>query len=565
MISLARNFFLFASIAPEGAKMKTDINRQVGSMLESWTRTRFYWLSAVLSLLVLGAAYFSLYALLAYVVLLPLIGIGISDVIQTRHSIPRNFPVLGRLRYFMESIRPEIRQYFVESDSEEVPFSREKRSLVFQRAKGQLDTLPFGTRHNVYETGYTWLNHSLEPAHPDQNSARVLVGESRCKQPYSCSLLNISAMSYGALSKNAIMALNEGAKMGGFAHNTGEGSISPFHVKPGGDLIWQVGTGYFGCRAPNGEFSAELFQERAELKVVKMIEVKLSQGAKPAHGGILPASKLTPEIAEIRGVPLGHDVVSPPAHTAFQGPKGLLQFVTDLRELSGGKPVGFKLCIGRLDEWFAIVKAMVETGLVPDYIAVDGSEGGTGAAPLEFSNFVGTPLEDGLHLVHSSLVGVGLREKVRIFASGRLTTGFHMLQKVALGADVCYSARAMMFALGCIQALKCNTNHCPAGVATQDPALMRGLVVEQKSVRVKRFHHATVASYLELLGAAGASCGRELRRDSLMRRLSRSEFRSFAELYPEPEAGSFLRDQVRPDWRDAWERARSDSFHAASR
>jgi glutamate synthase domain-containing protein 2 len=540
--------------------VKTAINQTIGSLLESWTRRRFYTLSVILIGAVGLAGYFWLPVLFLYAILLPLVAMGVSDALQAKRTILRNFPLLGRLRYFMESIRPEIRQYFVESDSEEIPFSREVRSLVFQRAKGELDTLPFGTRRNVYEGSYTWLRHSLAPVHPTAEAARILVGGAECKRPYSCSLLNVSAMSFGALSQNAILALNEGAKMGGFAHNTGEGGISSFHLQPGGDLVWQIGTGYFGCRAEDGGFSPERFVERAELDSVKMIEIKLSQGAKPAHGGILPASKLTRQIAEIRGVPLGKDVISPAAHTAFAGPEGLLRFVARLRELSGGKPIGFKLCIGRVDEWFAIIKAMVSTGIVPDFIAVDGSEGGTGAAPLEFSNSVGTPLEEGLHLVHASLVGVGLRQETKIFASGRLTTGFHMLQKTALGADACYSARAMMFALGCIQALKCNTNRCPAGVATQDPDLVHGLAVEHKSVRVFRFHQATVESYLHLLGAAGATVGRELKKDALVRRISNHETRAFSELFPEPETGAFLAGAVPEVWKKAWDAAHPERF-----
>jgi glutamate synthase domain-containing protein 2 len=540
--------------------MKVDTNRHLGSLLESWTRGRFYFLSFASVAFVACLGLINPYALLLYILVLPPVTLGLKDALQTRHTILRNFPLLGRLRYFFESIRPEVRQYFVESDSEEVPFSREKRSLVFQRAKGQVDTLPFGTRRDVYETGHTWVNHSLDPVHPKKGADRITIGGSACTQKYSSSVLNVAAMSYGALSRNAIAALNGGANRGDFAHNTGEGAISPFHLEPGGDLIWQIGTGYFGCRSDEGSFSPEKFKERSSLESVKMIEIKLSQGAKPAHGGILPGSKVTPEIAEIRGVPVGKDVISPPSHSAFEGPEGLLHFVQQLRELSGGKPVGFKLCIGRVDEWFSIVKAMHSTQITPDFITLDGSEGGTGAAPLEFSNSVGTPLEDALHLVHTSLVGVNLREEVRLIASGRITTGFHILQKIALGADACYSARAMMFALGCIQALKCNTNHCPAGVATQDPKLMHGLVVESKVERVHRFQESTVDSYLDLLGATGANSGAQLRRDSLMRRVERDLVRSFADLYPPPVAGAFLAGDVPEAWKEAWEAAETSCF-----
>lgn len=540
--------------------VKVQIDQGIGSMVESWNRRRFYLLSAVLVAINLGLVAWTRWALLGFLVLGPLIAMGISDARQERHTILRNFPLLGRLRYFLESVRPEVRQYFVESDSDDLPFSREKRSLVFQRAKGQVDTRPFGTLRDVNGVGYEWVNHSLVPKHPAPEAARLVIGGARALKPYSSSLLNVSAMSFGALSKNAILALNDGARRGGFAHNTGEGGLSPYHLEPGGDLIWQIGTGYFGCRNHDGSFDPALFRVKCSLPSVKMIELKLSQGAKPAHGGILPAAKITQEIAEIRSVPLGKDVNSPPAHSAFVGPGGLVQFIQTLRELSGGLPIGFKLCVGRPREWFAIVRAMHETGLYPDFITVDGGEGGTGAAPLEFINSVGMPLGDGLALVHGSLVGLGIRNEVRVIATGKVTSGFDILRHIAIGADGCNSARAMMFALGCIQALKCNTNKCPTGVATSDPALMYGLVPEQKAARVQSFHQKTVQSFLELLGAAGLEHPDDLIADHVVRRVDAGRVQSLAELYPRFEAGCLLAGECPEAYRDEWRRSSATRF-----
>jgi glutamate synthase domain-containing protein 2 len=499
-------------------------------------------------------------ALWSLVVVGPVILRGIADMTQTRQAVRRNFPVIGHGRYLLEQIRPEINQYFVESNSDGRPFSRNDRSVVYQRAKGELDTLPFGTQRDVYATGYEWINHSLAPVEPDHECARVTVGGAACRQPYVASILNVSAMSYGSLSKNAVLALNTGAKLGGFAHNTGEGGLSPYHLEPGGDLVWQIGTGYFSCRTPEGRFSVDEFAKRAGLPSVKMIEVKLSQGAKPGHGGILPAAKLTPEIVEIRGVVPGKDVVSPPAHTAFSTPIGLLQFLQTLREASNGKPVGFKLCVGKRHEFFGIVKAMLESGIRPDFITVDGAEGGTGAAPLEFSDSVGTPLNDGLSFVHNALVGAGLRDEIRIIASGKVNTGFQIATKVALGADMCNAARAMMFALGCIQALRCNTNACPTGVATQDPELVHGLHVGDKSQRVARFHRETVRSFFEVLGAAGFVQPEDLKPWFVMRRVSSGDVRSYHEIYPTVEPGALLTGTVNGSLGRAWDTARPDRF-----
>ena len=409
--------------------------------------------------------------LLAFVVVGPITLVGVYDMFQTKHSIRRLYPVLGHFRYLLESVRPEIQQYFVESDTDGTPISREFRSLVYQRSKGDRDTRPFGTIFDVNRPGYEWLNHSLQSKHPTDVDPRIKFGGPDCAKPYMASPLNISAMSYGALSKNAILALNKGAKIGGFSHNTGEGSMSPYHLEHGGDIVWQIGTGYFGCRDDDGNFNPDSFKENASKDVVKMIEIKLSQGAKPGHGGILPAAKLTEEIAKIRHVPMGADVVSPPTHSAFSTPKELLSFVKQLRELSGGKPVGFKLCIGRKDEFLSICKAMVETGITPDFITVDGGEGGTGAAPTEMTNSVGTPIRDALIFVNSALLGIGVRDQVRIIASGKMFSAFHILRTLALGADTVNSARGFMLSLGCIQARTCNTDHCPTGIATQNPSL----------------------------------------------------------------------------------------------
>ena len=500
------------------------------------------------------------FLLWSLIVVVPLIAIGIYDYTQTRHAVLRNFPVIGHMRYLLEAIRPEIYQYFVENDTDGVPFGRDERSLVYQRAKKVRDTVPFGTLENVYEVGYEWVNHSLVPLHQEPADMRVVIGGPDCKLPYDASLFNISAMSFGSLSRNAVLALNHGAQLGNFAHNTGEGGISPYHLEGGGDLIWQLGTGYFGCRTEDGNFNPDLFAEKAALPNVKMIEIKLSQGAKPGHGGILPAAKVTPEIAEIRHVPLGKDVLSPPGHSAFTTPLELMDFIVQVRELSGGKPVGFKLCVGKRREFLAICKAMVESGVTPDFIAVDGGEGGTGAAPLEFSNHVGSPLVESLIFVHNALVGFGLRDKIRVIAGGKITSGFAMVKRLSLGADLCYSARAMMMAVGCIQALKCNSNHCPVGVATQDPSLMQGLVVTDKKVRVYNFHRQTLESVSEIIGAMGLRHASELRPWHIMRRTSPTDIHHYGEIYEFLEKGNLLQEPLPASYERAWRAAAATSF-----
>ena len=498
--------------------------------------------SVVVTALILFWAYFWIEALFAFAIVAPLIYMGVADMVQKRQSIKRNFPLLGRLRYFFEDMRPKIQQYFVESDTDGAPINRNERSVIYQRAKKQIDTIPFGTQLNVYAEGYEWMTHSIGSLdhHTLNANPRVVFGENRCKQPYSSSILNISAMSFGSLSGNAVEALNAGAKIGAFAHNTGEGGISPHHLKYGGDLVWQIGTGYFGARDHDGNFSPEAFVKNATRPEVKMIEIKLSQGAKPGHGGILPAKKNTPEIAAIRNVKAGTTVFSPPYHSAFTTPVELIKFVEKLRDLSGGKPVGFKLCIGRKSEFLGICKAMVQLNSYPDFITIDGGEGGTGAAPPEFSNFVGMPLLDALAFAEDALHGFAIRDQLKLIASGKVLTGFHILRAMALGADICTCARAMMLALGCIQALECNRNTCPTGVATQDPVLVKGLVIEDKKVRVANFHKHTVDSFVELMAAAGIDHHDKIRREHVYRRVFMNMVKTYEEIYPPVPEGCLL-------------------------
>jgi glutamate synthase domain-containing protein 2 len=523
-------------------------------------RRLFFASSALIVGLIAVAALFWPLILISYAVVLPVVALGLQHAFQTKKAVLRNFPVLGLFRYGFEMIRPEIQQYFIESETDGTPIPRDVRSVVYQRAKQQTDTLPFGTQKNVYAEGYEWISHSLSPTHVDVSQLRVNVGGPQCTKPYSASLLNISAMSYGALSRTAIQSLNGGAKLGGFYHNTGEGGLSPHHLKEGGDIVWQIGTGYFGCRTPDGNFAPELFTELAVLPVVKMIEIKLSQGAKPSHGGILPAAKITPEIVAIRKVEPGKDVVSPPAHRAFNDPVGLLKFVAQLRALSGGKPVGFKLCIGQPSEFVAICKAMISTGVMPDFITVDGGEGGTGAAPLEFSNSVGAPLEDGLSFVHDTLTGFDLRKYIRVIASGKVLTGFNLFSRIALGADMCNSARGMMLALGCIQARKCNSNHCPTGVATQNEDLLKGLVPSDKKVRVANYQKHTLHAFGDLLGATGATHVSAVDRSQINRRVSSQLVKTYAELFPPVRPGCFLTGDIPPRFVAHLENASALSF-----
>lgn len=488
--------------------------------------------------------------------------IGLRDVLQSKHAILRNYPIVAHLRFMLENIRPEMRQYFFEGDKDGTPFPRDKRAIVYQRAKRQLDKRPFGTHFDVYENRFEWLLHSMAPMVVAMADCRVTIGGPACRQPYCASVFNISAMSYGSLSRNAIRSLNRGAKIGGFAHDTGEGGVSPHHAEFGGDLIWEIGSGYFGCRNADGSFSGEKFAETATRPQIKMIEVKLSQGAKPGHGGVLPGAKVTHEIARIRGVTKGEDCVSPASHSAFSTPLEFLAFLADLRRLSDGKPVGFKLCIGHPWEFMAIVKAMLQTGIMPDFIVVDGKEGGTGAAPLEFMDHLGTPLRDGLVFVHSALVGAGLREHIKIGASGKITTGFDMARTMALGADWCNAARGFMFAVGCIQAQQCHTDRCPTGVATQDPTRQRAIAVPDKSVRVASFHKQTVKALCELVAAAGLKNPNELRPHHLMQRAAPDRTVTFAELYKFLKPGELLTGSADPHFHKAWLMASADTFEA---
>jgi glutamate synthase domain-containing protein 2 len=525
-------------------------------------RKNFILISTLTVLVILAWAYYWIWALLLFLVVAPLVALGIADMTQTKQSIRRNFPLFGRLRYVLEDLRPKIQQYFVESDTDGSPINRNDRSVIYQRAKKQIDTTPFGTQLNVYAEGYEWMNHSIVPLdfHAVDHHPRVNVGNKDCKQPYSASILNISAMSFGSLSSHAVEALNAGAKIGGFAHNTGEGGLSPYHLKHGGDIIWQIGTGYFGARDEEGRFSPEAFKKNAMRSEVKMIEIKLSQGAKPGHGGILPAKKNTPEVAAIRLVKAGTTVFSPPFHSAFSTPKEMIRFVQMLRELSGGKPVGFKLCVGRKSEFISICKAMVELDIYPDFITVDGGEGGTGAAPPEFSNFVGMPLLDGLAFVDNMLKGFGIRHHIKVGASGKILTGFQILRAIALGADMCNSARAMMMALGCIQALECNKNTCPTGVATQEQSLVAGLVVDDKKVRVANFHKNTIESFVELMAASGIDNPSKLNRHQISRRVFMNEVKTLEEIYPSIPASAMLTTPVPERYKLSFESASAEKF-----
>ena len=495
-------------------------------------------------------------------IFIPLIIMGFYDMFQSKKTIRRNFPLLGRMRYLLEALGPGVRQYFIESDTDGKPFTRLQRSLVYQRSKKETDSMPFGTQLDVYENGYEWINHSIKAisfSNVNENP-RVRIGSSQCEKPYDASLFNISAMSFGSLSKNAILALNNGAKQGGFFHNTGEGGLSPYHLQ-GGDVVWNIGTGYFSCRTDEGKFNYDEFTKRATLDNVKMIEIKFSQGAKPGHGGILPKEKVTDEIADIRLVSKGHDIISPPTHSAFTNPLELMEFVKILRKGSGGKPIGMKICIGNKSEFLSICKAMVATKTYLDFITVDGGEGGTGAAPQEYSDHVGMPLRDAVAFVYDALNGFAIKDQVKIIASGKVITGFDIIRNLSLGADLCNSARGMMFALGCIQALECHANTCPTGVATQDPRLTKGLVPEEKSIRVARFQHETVKSAMDLMASAGIDHPDKVDRSVVSTRINLGKTQTFEETYPEIKTGSLLDGSTVSNslFKD-WKRASVESF-----
>ncbi len=492
---------------------------------------------------------------------LVVLAIGFHDLTQTHHAILRNYPITAHLRFFLEQIRPEMRQYFFEGDKDGMPFPRDKRAIVYQRAKQALDKRPFGTQYDVYEQQYEWLHHSIAPkAVAPIDAMRVVIGPDT-KAPYSASLLNISAMSFGALSANAIRSLNKGAAKGHFFHDTGEGGVSPYHREFGGDLVWELGSGYFGARAKDGSFDPGRFVEAATDPQIKMVELKLSQGAKPGHGGVLPAAKVTAEISAIRGVPMGQDCVSPASHPSFSTPVGLLEFVARMRDLSGGKPAGFKLCIGHKWEFLAICKAMLATGITPDFIVIDGKEGGTGAAPLEFMDHVGMPLRDGLSFAHNALVGIGLRDRIRVGASGKITSAFDMAKVLSLGADWCNSARGFMFAVGCIQAQACHTGDCPTGVTAQDPLRQRAIVVTDKAERVANYHKNTLHALAELVAAAGLSHPSELEPHHLMRRTTSDRVITFAQQFEMLAPGQLLEDPGSAfQFAEHWALASADSF-----
>jgi glutamate synthase domain-containing protein 2 len=486
---------------------------------------------------------------------------GLVDLVQKHSTLRRNYPLLAHIRFFFEYVRPMLRQYIVESDNEEVPFSTVQRAVVKQRAKNALDVRPFGTELDVYAERYEWVNHSMAPTKIESHDFRITIGGDACTQPYSASVFNISAMSFGAISPNAIRALNEGARRGGFYHDTGEGSLSPYHRENGGDIVWELGSGYFGACERAGVFNAARFAEKAQLAQVKMIELKLSQGAKPGHGGVLPAPKVTAEIAATRGVAIGEDCISPARHSTFDTPEGLLHFIARLRDLSGGKPTGFKLALGHPWEWFGVAKAMRTTGILPDFIVIDGGEGGTGAAPLEFTDHVGVPLREALMIVHNTLVGLNLRDKIRIGAAGKVITAIDVARTLALGADWCNAARGFMFALGCIQSQSCHTDLCPTGVATQDPRRWKHLDVPDKAARVKNFHENTLLALKELLQAAGLAHPAELGPEHVIRRVSSTEVRSLATLYKFVKPGELI-DGIGEHavFQRFWKDARPDTF-----
>jgi glutamate synthase domain-containing protein 2 len=506
-----------------------------------------------------------------YVAAIPLVlfgaltALGTRDLIQTRHSVLRNYPISAHLRFLLETMRPEMRQYFFESEKDGAPFSRDKRAVVYQRAKMVLDKRPFGTQNDVYADGFEWVRHSMQPRPHAVEPFRVTIGGPDCTKPYDASVFNISAMSFGALSPNAIRALNKGAKAGNFAHDTGEGGVSPYHRENGGDLVWEVGSGYFGARNSDGSFSAEHFAETATLDQIKMVELKVSQGAKPGHGGVLPAAKVSAEIAATRGVPMGCDCISPSGHSVFSTPIEMMHFIAEMRRLSGGKPAGFKLCVGHPWEFMALCKAMLQTGIYPDFIVIDGKEGGTGAAPLEFLDHLGMPMREGLNFVHNALIGINARERIRLGASGKIISGFDIARAMALGADWCNAARGFMFALGCIQSQSCHTDHCPVGVATQDRTRQRALVVNDKWIRVKNFHAATIHALGELVAAAGLDHPKEFMPAHFSRRASARDVVSYDDLYPTLRPGELLDGDCQdPRFREAWKLASPTSFRIAA-
>ena len=519
----------------------------------------FIILSAIILILIAIMAPFKHDALWWLLPTVPLIALGIYDCFS-KHNVLRNYPVIGHFRYILELIRPEIQQYFVATDLSGRPFSREQRSIVYQRAKVVRDTIPFGTKHDVNHPDYEFSQHSIIAGHIPDQAMRITIGNEQCKKPYLASRLNISAMSFGAISSRAVRALNRGAKFGNFSHNTGEGGLTPHHLAEGGDLVWQIGTAYFGTRDKDGKFCPETFAEKSQHEQVKMIEIKISQGAKPGHGGVLPKKKITHEISSIRGIPMDRDCISPPSHSAFATPLEMVNFIQQLRQLSGGKPIGFKICIGIKREFMAICKAMLETKIYPDFITIDGAEGGTGAAPVEFSNRLGTPLNEALAFVHNCLVGTNLRQHIKLIASAKVVGGFDMAMKMSLGADACNMARPMMFALGCIQSLRCDSDECPTGVATTNLSRSKALVVKDKAIRVCNFHAATLKSFKELSEAMGVHHPSELKPEMISYRINEADSITFADLFHFLEPGDLLKNKVHDAYKKDWEAASADKF-----
>jgi glutamate synthase domain-containing protein 2 len=534
-----------------------------------WRRTRFADLidRYLIFALILIAAIVCAFAALAQhwtgwllVLLAPLAALGLWDLFQQQHTLMRNYPVIAHFRWLFEDLRPYLRSYIVESDLEGTPFNKDERLVIYARAKGQEDAHPFGTELDLYAGDAEWLVHSMAPKPKAKTPFRVMVGGPQCAQPYSASLLNISAMSFGSLGEKAIEALNLGAARGGFYHDTGEGSVSRYHTIHGGDLVWEIGSGYFGCLQRDGTFDPGAFKEQAALDQIKMIEIKLSQGAKPGHGGMLPGSKVTPEIAEARDIEAGKDCISPSYHTAFSTPREMIEFAAKLRDMAGGKPVGVKLCVGQPHELFAMMKAMLATGILLDFVVVDGAEGGTGAAPQEFSDHLGLPLREGLILTRNALVGAGLKGNIRLAASGKVKSAFSIAANCAMGADWCNAARSFMFALGCVQSMRCHTGRCPTGVATQDQSRQRGLVIADKAPRVHQFHAATMAALAELVAAAGVTSPDELRPHLLHHRISAIETRSIDRIYPFLARNELIEAPDETPYEGWWQVADPDSF-----
>jgi glutamate synthase domain-containing protein 2 len=525
------------------------------------TRNFVLWGGLLVTVLVLVAAgLWSPWWLLGLVLTLPLLVLVVIDLIQQHHSLRRNYPAAGRLRWVFEILRPYLRSYIVESDLDGRPFSHDERALVYARAKAEVDAHPFGTELDVYSDEYEWMAHSMVPNAAAPKDSRVLVGTDQCSKPYAASRLNISAMSFGALGANAIEALNLGAKIGGFYHDTGEGGLSPYHLKHGGDIVWELGSGYFGARGADGRFDPGRFAATAGLEAVKMTEIKLSQGAKPGHGGLLPAAKVSAEIAATRGVPQGQDCQSPAAHSAFSTPRELVEFAARMRELSGGKPVGIKLCVGHPHELFAVVKAMLASGVYLDFIVIDGGEGGTGAAPAELSDRVGMPMREGLMLARNVLVGTGLKGRIKLAAAGKVTSGADLAMNAALGADWCNAARAFMFSLGCVQSMRCHADTCPTGVATQSPARQRALVVPEKAQRVANFHKGTIGALHDIVVAAGLNSPDEFDPSQMRQRLNAAEMRSVDEIYTMLKPGQLLGETGDTALHRYWRQADPDSF-----